>query len=146
MRIWRAGVRIAVDVRALRESRDFRLITIGSIVTGLGTQAGLVALPYQVFVQTHSPLLTGLLGAVELGPLVTASLFGGALADRFDRRWLLLACQVALVLVASALAAAAFAGNPPVWLVYVLAGAAAGSSAVERVVRQAIVPNVVPAQ
>jgi MFS family permease len=136
-------MRIAVDVRALRESRDFRLITIGAIVTGLGTQAGLVALPYQVFVQTHSPLLTGLLGLVELGPLVTASLFGGALADRFDRRSLLLACQVALVLVASALAAAAFAGSPPVWLLYVLAGAAAGSSAVERVTRQAIVPNVV---
>ena len=138
-------MRIAVDVRALRESRDFRLITIGAIVTGLGTQAGLVALPYQVYVQTHSPLLTGLLGLVELGPLVTASLFGGALADRFDRRSLLLACQVALVLVASGLAAAAFAGSPPVWLLYVLAGAAAGSSAVERVTRQAIVPNTVSA-
>src|SRR5438309_1251753 len=69
--------RIAVDVRPLRESRDFRLLTLGSLVTGLGTQAALVALPYQVFVVTRSPLLVGLLGLVELGPLVAASLWGG---------------------------------------------------------------------
>jgi MFS family permease len=139
----RRPFRIAVDTRPLRESRDYRLLIAGGLVTGFGTQAGLVALPYQVYVETGSPALTGLLGAVELVPLVAASLFAGALADRFDRRRLLLACQVALVAVAAALAAAAFAGHPPVWLLYVLAGAAAASTAVERVTRAAIVPNVV---
>jgi MFS family permease len=135
--------RIAVDTRGLRESRDFRLLTIGSIVTGLGTQAALVALPYQVYVITRSAFLTGLLGAVELGPLVALSLFGGALADRFDRRRLLLATQVALVAVASGLAAAALAGTPPLWLLYVLAGLSTAASAVERVTRSAMVPNLV---
>jgi MFS family permease len=134
---------IAVDTRALRESRDFRLLTIGTIVTGFGTQAALVALPYQLYVITKSPFLTGLLGLVELGPLMSASLFGGALADRFDRRRLLLLCQLALVAVSGALAAVSFAGEPPVWVLYVLAGLAAGSSAVERVTRAAIVPNTV---
>ena len=133
-----------MDTSALRESRDFRLLTLGSIVTGLGTQATLVALPYQVYVITRSPFLTGLLGLVELGPLVSASLFGGALADRFDRRRLLMLCQVELVVVAAGLAAAALAGSPPVWLLYVLAGALAGGAAVERVARQSIVPNTVP--
>jgi MFS family permease len=135
--------RIAVDTSALRESRDFRLITAGSLITGLGTQATLVALPYQVFVLTDSPFLTGLLGAAELIPLVVASLFGGALADRFDRRRMLLACQIALVLIAAALALAAFSGPPPVWILFVLAAAMAGAAAVERVVRAAIVPNTV---
>ena len=50
--------RIAVDTRAYRESRDFRLLTVGSIVTGLGTQAALVALPYQVYVISRSAFLT----------------------------------------------------------------------------------------
>jgi MFS family permease len=135
--------RIAVDTRGLKESRDFRLLTIGSIVTGLGTQAALVALPYQVYVTTGSAFLTGLLGAVELGPLIALSLFGGALADRFDRRRLLLATQIALVLVASGLAAAALAGTPPLWLLYVLAGLSTAASAVERVTRSAMVPNLV---
>jgi MFS family permease len=135
--------RIAVDTRGLRESRDFRLLTIGSIVTGLGTQAALVALPYQVYVISRSAFLTGLLGAVELGPLIALSLFGGALADQFDRRRLLLATQVALVAVATGLAAAALAGTPPLWLLYVLAGLSTAASAVERVTRSAMVPNLV---
>jgi MFS family permease len=135
--------RIAVDVRPLRDSRDFRLLTIGSIVTGLGAQAALVALPFQVYVLTRSPFLTGLLGLVELGPLVSASLFGGALADRFDRRRLLLMTQLALVAVSAALAGVSLAHDPPVWALFVLAGALAGASAVEQVTRSAIVPNTV---
>jgi len=131
------------DLRPLRESRDYRLLTAGTIVTGLGTQASLVALPYQVYVLTHKPVLVGLIGLVELGPLVVASLFGGALADRFDRRRLLMLYQLLLVGVAGALAAASFLGSPPVWLLYVLAGALAGASQLERVARSSIVPNVV---
>ncbi|MEA2441848.1 MAG: hypothetical protein QOH76_3272 [Thermoleophilaceae bacterium] len=135
--------KIAVDTRALGESRDFRLLTIGSTVTGLGTQAALVALPYQVYVISRSAFLTGLLGLVELGPLIALSLFGGALADRFDRRRLLLAAQVALVLVASGLAAAALLGTPPLWLLYVLAGLSTAAAAIERVTTSAMVPNLV---
>jgi MFS family permease len=135
--------RIAVDVQPLRESRDFRLVTAGSLITGLGTQATLVALPYQVFVITGSAFLTGLIGLAELGPLIVASLFGGALADRFDRRRMLLLCQFALVAIAAALAVAAATGPPPVWILFALAAAMAGASAVERVVRAAIVPKTV---
>src|SRR3954452_22188247 len=135
--------RIAVDTRGLKESRDFRLLTIGSIVTGLGTQAGLVALPYQVYVISRSAVLTRGRGAAELGPRIALSLFGGALADRFDRRRLLLAAQVALVLVASGLAAAALLGTPPLWLLYVLAGLSTAAAAVERVTGSAMVPNLV---
>ncbi len=135
--------RIAVDVRPLRESRDFRLLTAGSLITGLGTQATLVALPYQVFVVTGSAFQTGLIGAAEIVPLAAGSLYGGALADRFDRRTLLLACQLALVAVAALLAMVATGDEPQVWLLYLLAAAMAGASAVERVVRAAIVPNAV---
>jgi MFS family permease len=135
--------RVAVDVAPLRASRDFRLLVLGNFVTGLGTQATLVALPYQLYVQTHSPLLTGLLGAVELGPLITMSLYGGALADRMDRRRLLLIDQLALVAIAGGLAAGAFAGRPPLALLYVLAALLAGFSAIQNVARSAIVPNVV---
>src|SRR4051812_35878511 len=131
------------DLSPLRESRDYRLLTAGTLITGLGSQAALVALPYQLYVQTHEPVLVGLLGLVELGPLMAASLFGGAWADRVDRRVLLMLVQIALVAVAAGLAAAAFAGSPPVWLLYVLAAVLAGAAAFERVIRSAIVPNVV---
>ena len=133
-----------VDVSALR-SRDFRLLQLGTFLTGLGTQVAIVALPYQAYVITGSPFLTGLLGAVELVPLVGFSLYGGAVADRLDRRRLLLGTQAALVAVSAALAAAAYGDLQEVWVLYVLAGLLAGFGAFESVSRMAIIPNVVPA-
>ena len=135
--------RLAADLTPLRASRDMRLLVAGTIVSGLGTQATLVALPYQLYTQTGSPFLTGLLGAVELGPLVSMSLLGGALADRHDRRRLLLADQVALVVTAGLLALGAFLGSPPVVVLYVLGGLLAGFAAVQNVLRSAILPNLV---
>jgi MFS family permease len=135
--------RIAVDTSSLRESRDLRLLLAGELVTGLGTQATLVALPYQLYVETHSAFLTGLLGAVELVPLMSMALLGGALADRHDRRRMLLIIQAALILGATALAALAYAGSPPIGLLYVLGGVMAGFGAVQNVTAGSIIPNLV---
>jgi MFS family permease len=135
--------RLAVDLTPLRASRDLRLLIAGNVVSGLGTQAALVALPYQLYTQTGSPFLTGLLGAAELVPLVAMALVGGALADRLDRRRVLLLDQVALVACAGALAALAFAGDPPVPVLYLLGGLLAGFGAVQNVTRSAIIPNLV---
>jgi MFS family permease len=144
----RAGLRgrlglLAPDTSALRESRDLRLVVLGNFVSGMGTQATLVALPYQIYVESHSALLVGLLGAVELGPLIASALWGGAMADRMDRRTLLLLDQIGLVVVAGALAAVSFAGDPSIPVLYVLAGLLAGVSALQNVVRSAIVPTLV---
>lgn len=133
---------IAVDLSALRESRDFRLLAIGQLVSNVGSEAAMVALPFQVFVLTRSAALVGLIGAVELGPLMLASLLGGAIADRVDRRMLLLASQGGMILTSGALAAISLTGRPPIALVFVLAGLIAGSAALENVVRSAIIPAV----
>lgn len=135
--------RIAVDLSALRESRDFRLLTGGQLISSIGSEAAMVALPFQVFVLTRSPALVGLIGAVELGPLMVSSLLGGAIADRIDRRLMLIAAQVAVILTAGGLAAVSLASErPPVALLFVLAGLLAGSAALDTVVRAAIVPGV----
>src|SRR3954471_18604652 len=101
------------------------------MVSGMGTQAALVALPYQLYVQTGSAFLTGLLGAFELVPLVVLALLGGAIADRYDRRRGLLLDQIALVACSAALAAGAFAGDPPLPLLYLLGGLLAGFGAIQ---------------
>jgi MFS family permease len=134
------------DLSPLRESRDLRLVVLGNLVTGLGAQATLVALPYQLYVETHSPLLVGLLGAVELLPLIAMALIGGAVADRADRRRLLLWAQVWLGLTSGGLAMAAYLGSPSVVTLYVLGGLLAGFTALQSVVRSAIIPNLVDRQ
>src|SRR5581483_10621242 len=102
-------------------------------LSGMGTQATLVALPYQIYVQTHSAFLVGMVGAVELLAIIVASLLGGAIADRMDRRVLLLLAQIGLVAGAGGLAVAAFLGRAPVGLLYGLAALLAVFSALENV-------------
>lgn len=135
--------RIAVDTSALKESRDFRLLTAGNVFTGIGAQAALVALPYQTYVETRSALTTGMLGLAELIPLIVFSLYAGVLNDRHDRRRLLIFVQIVLVSVAAALALVATMEHPPIWLLFVLAGVTAGAASLERVTRTSIVPNTV---
>jgi MFS family permease len=135
--------RLFVDTSALHGSRDYRLLVIGSFVSGLGSQITLVALPYQVYVVSGSSFLVGLIGLFELGPLIAFSLAGGALADRLDRRRLLLAAQLAMLAVSAILAAIAAIGSPPVFVLFVLAGLAAAGSAIDRPTRAAMVPTLV---
>jgi MFS family permease len=132
--------RIAVDLTVLRESRDLRLLTIGQAFASVGTQAVLVAIPFQIYTLTGSAALVGLVGAAELLPLIVGSLVGGAWADRYDRRGVLLVSQSVECAVAGGLAAAAFAGDPPIGLVFALAAVLAGVGAVVNVARSAAVP------
>ena len=71
-------------------------------MTALGTQASEVALLVQAKQLTGSPLAVGLLGVVELVPLVVFGLYGGVLADRFDRRALMRWGEVSAVMMAAA--------------------------------------------
>jgi Transmembrane secretion effector len=134
---------IVVDVGPLRSSRQLRLLVGGGVVSSVGTQITLVALPYQVYLLTRSSLAVGLIGLVELVPLVASSLASGALADRFDRRRLLLAAQCGLLATSLALALGSLLGPPPVGLLYGLAALAAAGSGLDRPTRSAILPNVV---
>jgi MFS family permease len=137
---------IAVDTSALRDSRDFRLLTIGGFVSGLGTQVTLVALPYQVYVLTGSSFQVGLIGLAELLPLIAVSLVGGSLADRMDRRRLLQISQVAQLAVSAVLVVVTVTGPPPVGVLYALAGLAAAGAAIDRPTRTAMLPNMVGAE
>jgi MFS family permease len=136
--------RVAIDLTPLRASRDFRLLFGGQVISNLGTQAALVALPFQIFVLSRSAALVGLLGAFELGPMIVVSLVGGAIADRVDRRRQLAVAQVGVIAAAVALAVAAASGKPPVLLVLILGGLLAGSASLDGVTRSAIIPNVLP--
>jgi hypothetical protein len=115
--------RLVVDIRPLRVSRDFRLLWIAAAISFLGTQITFVAVPFQVYRLTRSTLAVGLVGLCELVPLLTLSLLGGAVADRTDRRSLLMRTDSALAVTSGLLAFNASFASPRLWLVYVLATA-----------------------
>jgi MFS family permease len=117
--------RLAIDVTPLKHSRDFRLLWFGNAVSFLGTQITFVAIPFQVYELTESTLAVGLIGLVELIPLVTLSLLGGAVADRMDRRTLLIRTDTALAATSGLLAINATIGKPQLWAIYALAAVSA---------------------
>ncbi|MDQ8044423.1 MAG: MFS transporter [Solirubrobacteraceae bacterium] len=135
--------RIAIDTTPLRESRDLRRLITGGFISNIGTQAALVALPFQLYDESHSALAVGMLGAAELVPLITMALLGGALADRVDRRKLLLFDQIGLVACSATLAALAFSGWSPIAMLYLIGALLAGFGSVQNVARGAIVPNLI---
>lgn len=135
--------RVLADITPLRESSDFRRLYLGQLVSFIGTQVTVVAVPYQVYQLTGSSLQVGLVSLAQLGPLIVGSLIGGAAADSVDRRRLLLQMQVAMAITTAGLAVNASLENPQVWPIYVLTSLAAGFSGVDRPARSAAIPNVV---
>lgn len=110
----------------------------------LGRQITTVAIPYQVYSLTGSTLALGALGAVQVIPLVVFGLLAGALADRFDRRLVLISTNLVLAACSAVLVANALAGSPQVWVVFLVAGLIAAFGAVDVPARSATVPNLVP--
>jgi MFS family permease len=139
----RAFRTLAIDTRSLRESRPFRRLFIGQLISLIGRQITLVAVPFQVYALTRSALAVGLLGLVQAVPLISGSLAGGAIADRFDRRRVLLVTQIGLAITSVLLAIGAFIGNPPLLAIYAVVGVAALVGSVDAPTRTAIIPNIV---
>ncbi|HJP65594.1 MAG TPA: MFS transporter, partial [Actinomycetota bacterium] len=116
----RAG-RFVIDVGPLRASRQFRLLWTAESVSDVGVHITDVAVAFQVFQITHSPLAVGLIGLCQLVPLLVLSVVGGTIADRVDRRRFLRGSFALFPLLPAALAANALLPNPHLWVLYGIA-------------------------
>ena len=127
---------------ALR-SRDFRLLLAGQAVSLTGTQMQQVALVWQLYLLTKSPLSLGLLGAFRVAPVLLLAVGGGVAADALDRRKLLIASQAGMMLASVGLFAATRAHVVTPGLIYGLAALAGTASAFDAPARQALLPRLV---
>ena len=118
--------RILIDTAPLRESREFRLLFLGQLVSTVGAQLTVVAIPYQVYKETHSSFQVGAVSLVQLVPLVFGALVGGSVGDAVDRRTLLGLTSVALALTSVGLALNATHHPSSLAAIYVISAVAAG--------------------
>lgn len=123
---------VSPDLGPLRRHRDFRLLFIGQLVSFFGNMITMVALPYQAYTITHSPLAVGLFGVVQLVPMLLLAFLGGALADAFDRRRLVQLTELSLASLSALLLVNALLPHPQLWLLYVVAALGAGLDALQR--------------
>jgi MFS family permease len=113
-------------------------------VAYLGSQAAEVALLVQAQRITGSPLVVGALGLAELVPLVVFGLYGGVLADRFDRRALMLWCEPGLAGCAVLLLLNSLLPHPLLWPLFVIAGLMMAIASLQRPAFEAATPRIVP--
>ena len=135
--------RTRIDTTPLHTSREFRLLFVGGSISRVGSMITYVCLPFQVKQLTGSFVLVGVLGLVELLPLIVFGLYGGALADAVDRRRMVLVTEVAFMLMSGVLLANALVPSPRLWPLYVFAFVSAALDGLQRPSLDAMLPRVV---
>jgi MFS family permease len=132
---------------AALQHRNFRLLWFGQLISFSGSMMQQAAILWHVSLLVppdRRGLALGIVGLVRVGPIVVFSLLSGVVADALDRRRLMMATQIAAMLVAAVLAVLSFAGVAEVWPVYLLAALGAAASAFDGPARQALIPSLVP--
>jgi Transmembrane secretion effector len=137
---------LLTDITPLQASADYRRLWFGSTVSQLGQQMTAVAVAIQVYGLTKSSFSVGLVGLFAFVPLVVFGLYGGAIADAFDRRKLSLMSSSGLWLLSIALALQAYLHIGSVALLYGIVAVQAACFAVNNPARSAIIPRLLPAE
>ena len=126
--------------------RNYRLWFAGALVAHIGTWMQRVAQDWLVLtvLSDDSGIAVGVTTALQFGPALFLSAWAGVLADRVDRRKLLVGTQTAMGVLAAGLGLLVLSGHAQLWHVYVFAGLLGCVSAVDAPARQVFVANMVP--
>ncbi len=138
-----------VDLTPLRASPAFARLWIGGAVAGVGAQLTIVAVGLQVYDLTGSTLAVSLVGGIALVPMVIAGLWGGMLADAFDRRLVLLLSAIVGWLSTAGLVVIAWldeslGATAPVWPLYLLATIGTVAATIQMATRASVTPRLLP--
>ncbi|HEY3444377.1 MAG TPA: MFS transporter [Paludibaculum sp.] len=129
------------DLSPLKRSRDFRLLYIGQMISGFGSALTYVVLPVQMYQLTHSTVMVGLLGVAEFVPMLLVAFLGGALADRLNRRALILGTESLMAVTLAGLTLNALLPRPHVPLLFAAAALLAALNSVHRPSMEAMTPQ-----
>ncbi|MEU4804699.1 enterobactin transporter EntS [Actinosynnema sp. NPDC023587] len=112
---------LVVDTTPLRQSKEFRYLFIARLVSLFGFGLTTVAIPVQIYDLTGSSLQVSLVSVVIMVPMLVGTLAGGVLADRVDRRKLILLARGSAVLVFALLSLNALLDPAQLWVIYLCA-------------------------
>ena len=139
------GVRALLADTTPLSQPAFRRLWTANIVTVVGAQLTVVAVPAQIYAITGSSAYVGLTGVFGLVPLIVFGLWGGALADVLDRRSILRVTTIGLILSSGAFWAQAAANADSVWLLLTLFAVQQAFFAINQPTRSAVLPRLLPA-
>ena len=132
-----------LDISPLRKHRDYRLLYTGQLVSFFGSMITYVAVPYQIYELTKSSFVVGMLGAVQLVPLLFFALWGGAYADSMDRRRLLIISEILMSCGSLTLAINSLLESPSVALIFAVTALMSALNGFHRPAMDALTPQLV---
>lgn len=133
-----------IDLSPLKASPAFARMWIGSSLAGIGGQLTIVTVMLHVFELTDSTFAVSMIAVAGLVPMVLAGLYGGMLADAFDRRRVALIAATLTFVSTGLLAALTWTGAETIWWLYVLSIVNSAANSVGMATRTAIVPRLIP--
>ncbi|MDA4895809.1 MULTISPECIES: MFS transporter [Microbacterium] len=133
-----------IDLRPLRASPAFARMWIGSALSGIGGQLTIVTVMLHVFALTGSTFAVSMIAVAGLVPMILAGLYGGMLADAFDRRRVALIAATVTFASTLLLAVLTWTGTETIWWLYVLSMTNSAANSVGMATRTAIVPRLIP--
>lgn len=135
--------RFAMDLSPLRSSRDFRLMFWARVIALLGISLTLVGLSVQVYQLTGSSFAVAMVNAAAGVTLFAGTLVGGVMADRLERRQLLVISRGGAAVVFAVLAGNAILDVPQLWVVYVCSAVIGIVDGVGETALSAVTPSLV---
>lgn len=143
MGFWAQVRSLFADTRPLK-SPHFRRLWIANIITIIGAQLTVVAVPAQIYDITHSSGMVGIAGLFGLVPLIVFGLWGGALADYFDRRKILEFTTLGLIGTTALFWLQAALSLHNVWVLLSIFSIQQAFFALNQPARVSILPDIVP--
>jgi MFS family permease len=137
-------VRLLTDVTPLRAYPPFRRLWLGTMLSSTGSAMTTFAVSLQVYDLTRSTAAVGGIGVATFVPLLLIAVPGGTLADRVDRRRLVLGVTVAQAAASAVLFALTAFGGASLWALYAIVAAESALTAVNAPARQTFIPRLVP--
>ena len=135
--------KIAIDLTPLKKYPDFHNLWTAGLISYLGSMITYVALPFHLKEITGSYLAVGILGIIEIVPLIIFGLYGGVLADSVDRKKMIWATEAAALVIVLILLANSVLPDPKTFVIYVAAALFAMVDGLQRPSMGAILPRLV---
>ena len=133
----------SIDLTPLKKYPDFRNLWAAGLISYLGSMITYVAIPFQIKELTNSYLAVGIVGVIELVPLIVFGLYGGVLADSVNRKKMVWATEAGAMLLVALLLANSMLWEPKVWVIYIAAGLFAVVDGLQRPSADAMLPRLV---
>ena len=134
---------LAIDFSPLKRYPDFRRLWLSGLISYFGSMFTYVALPFQVKELTGSYLAVGLIGLVEIIPLVVFGLYGGVLADHMDRKRMIWMTEFAALFLSTILLINSLLPSPKLAVIYIVAALFSAVDGLQRPSADAILPRLV---